>query len=613
MDWSRLYTYDIETYPNVFSVGVVHMDTDTRWIFEISERGNQAVALRSFLEQLRVTGCRMIGFNNESFDYPVIHDFIRTFDATGTYSAADAYRKADQIIGTPWENRWDHVVWESDQVVGQIDLFKIMHFDNFARSTSLKKLEINMRSSSVEDLPYPPGTPLTPDQITVLNAYMCHDIAQTAKFARLIGRQIEFRDELSERYNMNATNYNDTKIGKQFFINELEKTGVQCFDRSSGRKKPRQTPRRDGIHVAERLIDVPFKTPELQRIHQFFKAAVIPADQTRGFFKDISATVAGFTMHFGAGGVHGSVSGRTFRRTDDMCILDADVVSYYPSLAIINRWYPEHLGEAFCDIYADVKQRRVSYAKGTPENAMLKLALNGVYGDSNNKYSPFYDPAYTMAVTINGQLLLAWLAEMIALDVPGAELIQINTDGVTVHMPYTSRSAFDTVCRAWEQHTGLDLESVDYDVMAVRDVNNYSARTLDGKIKRKNAYMTDPGWHQNHSSLVVPKAVDAYIYDGISPTDFIYGHTDPFDFMRHVKVPRSSRLTWGDDPVQGTSRYYIALSGKPLTKIMPDRTIGIDVGWMVQMCNRASEFNWCNLNRRWYIDEAEKLIRGVGA
>lgn len=44
------------------------------------------------------------------------------------------------------------------------------------------------------------------------------------------------------------------------------------------------------------------------------------------------------------------------------------------------------------------------YAKGTPENAMLKLALNSVYGDSNNQYSVFYDPMYTMKITVNGQL-----------------------------------------------------------------------------------------------------------------------------------------------------------------------------------------------------------------
>jgi len=370
--------------------------------------------------------------------------------------------------------------------------------------------------------------------------------------------------------------------------------------------------------VADKLLSVPFVTPELQQMHQFFAGAVIPPDQTKGIFKDLTATVKGFTMHFGAGGIHGSVSKETYRSDDTHEIVDVDVVSYYPSLAIAKRWYPEHLGETFCDVYADLKTRRVSYAKGTPENAMLKLALNGAYGDSNNKYSAFYDPAYTMAITINGQMLMAWLTESLLM-IPDFKVIQANTDGVTVRIPRSMRGTLDLIMQTWEGHTGLDLETVSYDIMAVRDVNNYIAVDTNGKVKRKNAYLTTPDWHQDRSSLVVPLAVDAWLRHGTDPTEFIYAHTDPFDFMRHIKIQRTSRLLWGDDEVQGTTRYHIALAGRPLTKMMPpikgateERAIGVDVGWNVQVCNKASDFDWTNLNRRWYITEAKKLIAGLG-
>ena len=106
----------------------------------------------------------------------------------------------------------------------------------------------------------------------------------------------------------------------------------------------------------------------------------------------------------------------------------------YPNIAISNRVYPEHLTEKFCDIYEDVYNQRKSFAKGTAENAMLKLALNSVYGDSNNKYSVFYDPKYTMNITINGQLSLCLLAEKL-LTIEGLKIIQVNTDGVTVVVP----------------------------------------------------------------------------------------------------------------------------------------------------------------------------------
>lgn len=92
-----------------------------------------------------------------------------------------------------------------------------------------------------------------------------------------------------------------------------------------------------------------------------------------------------------------------------------DVASMYPNIAIANRVYPEHLGESFCDSYEDSHNERKKFSKGTPENLAIKLGLNSVYGKSNDKYSPFLDPMYTMKITINGQLSLYVLMEQIVL------------------------------------------------------------------------------------------------------------------------------------------------------------------------------------------------------
>jgi hypothetical protein len=53
-----------------------------------------------------------------------------------------------------------------------------------------------------------------------------------------------------------------------------------------------------------------------------------------------------------------------------------------------------------------MKNDRTSFKKGTPENAMLKLALNGAYGKSLSEHSVLYDPKFGLTVTINGQLLM---------------------------------------------------------------------------------------------------------------------------------------------------------------------------------------------------------------
>src|SRR5699024_7429724 len=134
-----------------------------------------------------------------------------------------------------------------------------------------------------------------------------------------------------------------------------------------------------------------------------------------------------------------------------------------------------------------VYQQRKGYAKGTAENAMLKLALNGVYGDSNNQYSPFYDPQYTMSITINGQLLLCMLAEAL-MQADAVQMIQINTDGLTIRCPRNLQPWVQQVQAWWEKMTSLELEAAEYSRMFIRDVNNYVAEYTDGKLKRKGAY-----------------------------------------------------------------------------------------------------------------------------
>src|SRR5690606_38082372 len=235
--------------------------------------------------------------------------------------------------------------------------------------------------------------------------------------------------------------------------------------------------------------------------------------------------------------------------------------SMYPNIAISNRVYPEHLGEKFCTIYEDVYKARQSYPKGSPENLAMKLALNGVYGDSNNQYSPFYDPKYTMTITINGQLSLCMLTERL-MSIDNLTVIQCNTDGVTVMLPEDKLNEYDNICEEWMNVVKLQLEFADYSAMYIRDVNNYIAVYTNGKVKRKGAYEYDGlGWHQNQSALVVPKAAEHELTGKGKAEDFIRQHKDKWDFMLRTKVPRNSRLTLEYEdgkviPQQNICRYY---------------------------------------------------------
>jgi hypothetical protein len=602
------YIWDIETYPNVFTITVEHAHLPMHWYFEISDWRNDSKDIIAFVTDLKRQDARMIGFNSLGFDYPVLHTLIRMGNAT----AGILYDKAQAIFSSQEdEDRWVHQVNPTDRFVTQIDLFKVHHFDNKARSTSLKALEFNMRMDNISDLPFPVGSRLSREQVEVLREYNLHDVNATKRFYHASVEMIRFREELCAKYpGKDWLNFNDTKIGKEFFTMRLEQSGVPCYNFGPEGRTPRQTPR-PVIHLRDAILPwISFERPEFQRVLDWLKQQSIT--ETKGVFTDLVATVDGFDFVFGLGGIHGSVENRVIESDDETMIVDLDVSSYYPNLAIVNEFHPAHLGKEFCVIYKSLYEQRKQYAKGTAENAMLKLALNGTYGDSNNKFSPFYDPLFTMSITLNGQLLLCVLAEGL-MTIPGLRVMQINTDGLTVQVPRTSKFMVDMVRSAWELRTGLELEEAVYRLMAIRDVNNYLAVSDKGKTKRKGAYEWAALWHQNASALVVPKVAEKVLVEGAPIRETIENWPDKMDFMLRIKVPRTSHLLWGDEKVQNTTRYYVAKGGKPLTKVMPPlkgktewRRIGVESGWQVQVCNDIADAV-LPVDFNWYVNETEKL------
>ena len=143
------------------------------------------------------------------------------------------------------------------------------------------------------------------------------------------------------------------------------------------------------------------------------------------------------------------------------------------------------------------------------------------------------------------------------------------------------------------------------------------------KVKRKGAYQWEREWYQDQSALVVPKAAEAHLIQGINIEQFIRTHDDFYDFLMRVRIQRTSRLVWVVDgyeyPMQRITRYYVSETGGTLVKIMPplktkdsneDRRMAIEKGWLVTPCNRI-EHATAPINYDYYIQETEKLCLGL--
>jgi len=604
-----MIVYDLEVYPNFFLFQGYHVETERVILFEVSFRKNELTNLLDFLHACIRSRQVFVGFNNLNFDEPILQMIINNGELTTNEMI---FQKCEAIIHG---DSFKHMIWPDNRMLKQWDLFKINHFDNKARSTSLKMLEFNMRADSIQALPIKPGTYVNDVQADELVSYGVHDVMMTYKFLKECQPAVRLRYKLSDKYYIDFTNFNDTKIGKEFFIDLLEKrqSGI-CYDRDGWKKSPRQTIRHE-IHLGDVIFDnIKFNDPEFQRVHQWLSSQTIT--ETKGVFKNLSCTTGGIEYVFGLGGIHASVDPATVEACEQFAIIDVDVTSYYPRIAMVNRLYPEHLSEGFCDAYEQVFEMRKQYAKGTPENEMFKLALNGVYGDSNNKYSPFYDSQYTMAITINGQLLLCSLAEWFTSMTAQCSVIQANTDGLTLRVARSGLDEFNAVMKRWEKFTGLELEQAEYSRMFIRDVNNYIAEYTDGEVKRKGCYEYELPHHKNQSQMIVAKVAEAHLLHGADIRESVLFHDDIMDFMLRTKVPRSSRLLWGNEQSQNISRYYVSTDGKPLTKIMPElankpgsgeRSIGINVGYNVTVCNDLKDHIVKNIDYEYYISQVERI------
>jgi hypothetical protein len=606
----------------------------------------------------------MYGYNSMSYDYPLLHyacQMIHNYPQMPAASLTDLlYRKTVELIAVEWGKGWTNHIWPRDQMVQQCDIMMLNHFDNQAKLTSLKDLMFNLECPNMQELPFAPGSVLAPDEIQVLISYNVHsDCWTTREFAIRCRDAIEFREKLIERgtFGPECLNFNDVKIGERFFINRLEVARPGITAKVNGRKP--QT-HRGRIAVGDVIVPyVTFERPELRKLLADLRDTTVDGTQLKGSY-NFKVPLDGVEISIGAGGIHGSLDRHVARSCRDTVIIDVDVTGYYPSVAIENRFYPEHLGPIFTDVYRSIRDDRsaAKRAGDVAEAGALKLSNNGAFGKTNDQHSALLDPKCMLAITVNGQLLQCWLAEAI-LRTPGARILQLNTDGLTVEIPRSQREFFDSVCRWWQAATRLELEFTEFDGLWLRDVNNYLARTTTGKIKRKGAYDHEmlsgsiggqKAWNRDFSALVVPKAAEAALIHDHDPADFIEHHSRTYDFLLRQRMKDGSRLEHGGVPLGKLVRYYIARSGEPLVKIMrplagktEPRRIGIhaegqatvtgtrknyacsmcsakfthktdfddhnkrDHAWPVRLAMRW-DGDLSDIDFRWYEKECEKLI-----
>ena len=617
---------DYETLLNCFIAVFEDVKSEHREIFVIHKLRNDTLEFITFLEKNILLNEWHVSFNGIGFDAQVTEHVLRNkeqlLELSGEEVALFIYEKAQQVIQRQNEGEWaEFAPWTLQ--IRQVDVFKLNHWDNAAKRSSLKWIQFSMDWQNIQDMPIHHSTEIkTKEQIDDIITYCINDVKSTKAIMYHSKKEIALRQELTKEYNIDLYSASEPRIAKELFAMFLsQKTGIKKYDL----KKMRTY--RSKLIVNDLLLPyIKFETATFQRLINKFRTLELNPYDLKGSFK-YSVRYKGITTHFGLGGVHGARKD-IYTSNDEYVIMTSDVTSFYPNLAIRNGWAPKHLPkEEFCDQYEWFFNERKKIPKSDPRNYVYKIVLNSTYGLSNDQNSFLYDPKLTMQITLNGQLSLMMLYEMICEGIPNAIPLMQNTDGLETRIPRKYINQYMEICKQWEDITNLNLEHDTYQKVILADVNNYIAQTEEEnpKTKCKGRFVFENlPLHKNKSFLCVRKAIYDYFINGKDPEDSLKENKNIFDFCGGVKAKGNWEF-WENyvknkehnkDKLQKTVRYYISNKGSKILKInyIDDRVSQVEAGkWLqtVFINHIEKPFEEYDINYDFYIKKAKKEIESL--
>ncbi len=646
---------DYETLADCFTGVFEDYKTNKTKIFVISKLRNDIKEFLEFLNENIKQNEWHISYNGLAFDAQITHYILDNSDMwvnlDGAATAGIIYKYAHNCIMKSKNNQFqDYPLWKMK--IGQVDLFKLHHWDNAAKLSSLKWIQYSMDWENILEMPIHHNTKIeTQSQLDTVLEYCINDVRSTKEIFNRSKSQIKLRQELTKKYDINLFSSSEPKISKELFAYYLsQKLNIEKRNIKSMRTH------RDVIRVKDIILPyINFKSETFKSLLDRFKSLELNPDNLKGSFK-YTVNYQNIETHFGLGGVHGAISSGIYKSDDNYVIMSSDVTSFYPNLVIKNSWSPGHFpSKEFCDQYEWFFNERKKIPKSNPMNYVYKIILNSTFGLSNDINSFFYDPKLCMQITVNGQLSLMMLYEIIMEEIPDSTALMHNTDGIEIKIPKNMVDKYMEICEKWEKITNLNLEHDKYEKLIIGDVNNYIAvnflkkvnlttwreikkdnphyifKVKDGEflyapIKIKGRFnFHNLELHKNKSKLIIKKAIFYYFVHGILPEKYLEENKNILDYC----IGSKSKGSWTqmarniqngnliEEELQKINRYYISTSGVKIIKVNnnDDREIQLESGkWLQRIYNKIEikpKWEDYNIDKSYYMQAIESEINNI--
>ena len=643
------YIYDVECYSNFFCASFIEIKTklevvdnyckaDWKKDIDLKQSTLKELNIKTFIicncdnyeinqvEEL----CKfvkdeciiLVGYNNRNYD-DLMLDYLTICKFTNSQSSAyinnALYNLSSNIIGVDGITRWNSEIFKNYTSPYKSSDLIAMLFEKIARK-SLKQVAINLKWYRIQDLPIASHEVIKKDKIDEIIDYNINDILITHRLYWKKLEEIDTRIKIGQIYGLDLINSNRSNIADKLMVKfYADETGLKPVQFKQLRTIRRLIKFQEIINPA-----ISFNNDKLVNFLNKLKKTVLVIgskgkhDKEGWVNKFEEKLIFDNNVYtFATGGLHTQDRPGVLESTNDIIYRDADVTSYYPSIIAKLRISPAHLDKAvFLHIVeVEIKERVEAKHAGLKAKAeALKIVLNsGLFGKMGFEFGWLFDLKAMYEVTINGQLYLLKLIEM--LSEVNVQVVSANTDGIVCKIHKHQLNDYERVCRNWCNWSKLELEFTDYIKYIRTTVNDYLAlkntgdviatsfftdedldedreltdEDLDKYIKKnsktKGDFIDDVQLDKGYPTPIIAKCLHNYFLRGIAIDDTLYNSRDIYDFCLSQKTGnvfineyhtiKDGKLSI--EILQKTIRYYVSRGGGVVIKKYKDSNKRISI------------------------------------
>ena len=642
-----ILVYDIEVFQNIFHCAIKDTETGKITLFEISNRKNQLQELVEFFKEFENvegswnnsyttnyqfnTDKIFAGYNNIHYDNPIINYIIDYYnvmkDKTYIEICKSIFNLSKTILNSKEGEEGIWKKWKYQQWFESFDLLTMLYSTQLR--VGLKEMQVTMQYPNVQEFVYDWDIPLVESKFDEMIQYNINDVESTSELLDRCKKAVELRIAIEDEYGVRVLSKDGVNIGMKIITQKyLEKTGQTWWDIKDLRSPMDKIPLKDVI-----LPFVKYDSPILKDMLDTLKKQTVSPGRKGYEYKFIFNNLR-YTI--GVGGIHSVNDPEIIIPKEDEYLIDCDVASLYPSMIIQHKFYPEHLGPEFLEVYSKIREERIEakHNGNKVKNETLKLALNGLSGNLQNEHNFCYSPFSVLKIRINGQLLLLMLAEKLV--EIGCKIIQANTDGLFLICKKNKYEEYQKVCKEWEKLTKLELEEDRFEAMYQYAINDYIAvkegyhKTKDKKlIKTKGMFITEVLLGKGLSPKIIPEAIINYFVDNIPVEETIKNCRDIRKFLKAEKTGKQWTVEYNDKIQQRINRFYVSNNGYYLWKFKTDSGVkeyqNMLKGYAVTLHNTFysdEDLQWkyaqgetfesiYDINYNYYISQCKKIINDI--